>query len=112
MTGLVPSNGSMGGTTSSTESIVCPTKTTCPISMPCRGRPIPDLLTGPIPWPRRLVKGLLRITLGPWQRTRRCGVKVEFPKIKVFSQPLDPGDKLPSCPGGPDELATIVLGDG
>jgi len=22
------------------------------------------------------------------------------------------GDKLPSCPGGPDELATIVLGDG
>ena len=31
---------------------------------------------------------------------------------KDFFQPLDPGDKLPSCPGGPDELATIVLGDG
>ena len=29
-----------------------------------------------------------------------------------FSQLLDPGDQLPSCPGGPDELATIVLGDG
>ena len=29
-----------------------------------------------------------------------------------FSQLLNLGDQLPSCPGGPDELATIVLGDG
>ena len=66
-----------------------------------------------MPWPRRLEEGLLRNTLGPWQRTRRYGGKVDFPKIKVFFiQNLDPGDKLPSCPGGPDELATIVLGDG
>ena len=31
---------------------------------------------------------------------------------QYFPQPLDPGDQLPSCPGGPNELATIVLGDG
>ena len=32
-------------------------------------------------------------------------------KKEVVSNPWA-GDKLPSCPGGPDELATIVLGDG
>ena len=32
-------------------------------------------------------------------------------KKEIVSNPWA-GDKLPSCPGGPDELATIVLGDG
>ena len=62
--------------------------------MPCRGRLIPDLLTGPIPWPWRLVKGLLRSSFGPWQRTRCYGVKVEFPKIKVF---LNPWIQVTNC---------------
>ena len=105
---------SMDGTTSSTGSIVCRTRTTCPVSTSSKGPPIPDLPTGPPVWTSYGVGRPLRISLGLWQRIRCYIVKVNFlKKKKLFPIPGQvtncllalevPMSWLPSC------LATVCI---
>ena len=112
MIGLVPSNGSMDGTTSSTGSIVCLTKKNLPNihAMPGSSYPRPPY------WADTLAMALGKRTfekfIWPLAENQMLWSQGRISQDKGFSQSLDPGHKLLSCPGGPDELATIVLGDG
>ena len=37
---------------------------------------------------------------------------IETDKGSIIINSVAPGDRFPSCPGGPKELATVILGDG
>ena len=94
-----------------------PTKTTFP---PSTGSVVPPIQT-------RRILPVFRIRCWVWKqgmdqnlwqmiRFCRAWVKFYFSSIHSCSQFLVAygckGDRLPSCPGGPNELATIILGDG